>query len=255
MRIQSALAAAVAAGCLVVAAQAADPVRVDGTLVGAPLPATWRIYGAALAGNNGKIYIRVEAEGNCHTEWREECQTYPDGHVVCRPQPVWVCDQAYSLFLMPPSIRIDGKNVLYGAATGDLKIGEVRSFLFWKWIALRDGARIQPGYLQSSLILDTDRLNGRKGEERGDTFVRLHGEEKTIDMLVGFKGVTNHGARELIRGAGYGGEFAAANDWTAADPAKGQIGIRVTPSEGSAILSRLQANRLVTGIRPFVAAN
>ncbi|MBI4866729.1 MAG: hypothetical protein HY816_07230 [Candidatus Wallbacteria bacterium] len=236
-----------------VGVQAGTPVKVDGVLTGPALPPYWRIIGAALVGHDNKIFIRVDAEGNCHTEWREECHAGPNGQVICRPVPVYVCDQTYALFQMPPTVRIDGKNVLWNSGSADLKIGEVKSFLFWKWISLREGAKIQAAYTTAALLLDTDRLSTGTLADRPANFERLHGPEASIELLVGFKGVTNNGARELIRGAGYHGGFAEANTWTGADPSRDAIGIRVTPSEGAALISKLQSNPLVTGIKPYAA--
>ncbi|MBI3892762.1 MAG: hypothetical protein HY303_14665 [Candidatus Wallbacteria bacterium] len=257
MKIRSLLVkSALALGIVILAvatATAAAPVKVDGTLIGPGIPPYWRLIGAALVGHDSKIYIRVDAEGNCHTEWRQECNALPNGGVVCHQVPYYVCDQTYALYLMPSTVRIDGKSVLWNSGSADLKIGEVKSFLFWKWIALRDGANIQAGYNTAALVLDTGRLTAGTLADRAANFERIYGAEKTVDLVVGFQGATNHAARELIRGAGYAGDFADANTWTGADPTRDQIGIRVSPSEGAALISRLQGNALVTGIKPYAS--
>lgn len=228
-------------------------VKVDGVLVGPALPSYWRILGAALVGHDGKIYIRVDAEGNCRTEWRQECHTLPNGQVVCNPVSQWVCDQSYALFLMPSSVRIEGKNVLYTEGQKVLKIGVVKSFLIWKWISLDDAVRLQASPAQAALLMDVDRLSPPTKADREETFVKLHGRDGQVDLMVGFRDVSNAHAREMLRQAGYHGEFAPLNTWTGADPTRDQIGVRVTPSEGSALLSRLQNNPLITGIKPYVA--
>ncbi len=232
------------------AAQAAGTqVDVDGSLVGPALPSWWRVVGAALVGHDGKLYIRVDGEGNCRTEWRQECYAGPNGQVICHPVSQWVCDQSYALFLMPSSLRIDGKNVLFNDGARDLKIGVVKSFLIWKWISLEDGAHLQAGHGQARLVLETGRLAPPKAE-RVENFARLYGSDGKVGLLVSFRNTTNGSAREMVRAAGYRGEVAPVNTWQGQDPSRDTLGLLVTPSEGAALIARLQANPLVTGVKP-----
>ncbi len=232
-------------------AQATEPVTVEGTLVGYPIPTYWRIFGADMVGRDGKLYLRVMAEGNCRTEWREECHSAGDGRVICRQIPERVCDETYALHLLPEGFRIDDKRVLFASGGAEYRIGKVKSFLFWKWISLRDGVNIQATYDRAALVLDLDALGNSTDESvRVDNFARIYNEGASINLMVAFRGVNNDRARQILTSAGYAGDFAPVNDWRETDVTRNEIGIQVAPAEGAKLISLLQENPLVTSVKP-----
>ncbi|MBI4860804.1 MAG: hypothetical protein HY815_11160 [Candidatus Riflebacteria bacterium] len=239
--------------CLVLAStlvtySLAGSAEVVGTLGGAPLPAHYIIRATELVMKDGRAYIRVFGEGDCHTEFHQECHYVgnpPQYH--CYQVPQWVCYQALATFALPPVLTVNGRDVLYTANGANIKIGKVKQFLFWSWIALDENATIQASHTAAKLVINVGK---KPGADRRELFVRLHGQEPMVDLMVRFSGLTNRSARAVLRSIGYTGELAPGNDWGRADSTRDSIGIQVPVRQGAYLIGALKRHPQVVDVAP-----
>lgn len=246
MRLSRVLLACVAVPLVAVAAFAST--ELAGQLQGAPIPAHYKLLGADLYFHDGKPFIEVSAEGDCHYEFHQEC--YWSGgnppQYVCHNVPTWVCVRDFARFAMPNSLQLRGKDVLYVNGDQNLKIGYVKSFLFWKWIKLLGNASIQATYSKATLCIQD---GGAPRVDRQDTFAKLHGEP-VVDLMVKFQNVSVVEARALLRASGYAGELAPTNDWREGDVTRDEIGVRLPVKAAAALIAKLKTSTKVVGVRP-----
>ena len=222
-------------------------VELEGKLIGSPLPPTYNLTGNDLYFHQGNPYIEVRGEGDCHYEWHQEC--YMQGNppqMVCHQVPQWVCMQDRAEFQLPASVQLRNKDVFFAATGGDVKIGSVKSFLFWTWIKLGDNAQIASTHARATLKINT---GAAPHADRGEIFARLNAEP-SVDLLVKFQNVSVAEARLLLVKAGYEGELAPTNDWSAADVTHDEIGVRLPVRSAAALISRLKQSARVVGVRP-----
>jgi hypothetical protein len=240
----AALLAVLAAGAF------AGSIEVGGQLLGAPIPPHYRLTGAEMYFKDGKAYIEVRGEGDCHYEFHQEC-SWTGGNppqYVCHQVPVWTCVQDLATHALPAgAVTLQDKDVFYNAGGHALKIGVVKSFLFWKWIALLDNARIHATQSTAKLVVNP----GSRAPEvdRTTTFARLH-TEPTVDLLVKFQGVDVATARTLLRRAGYDGVLAPTNNWTDGDVTRDELGIRLPVKQAAALIAKIKTLDKVVGVRP-----
>ena len=130
----------------------AQDIVIDGVRQGW-LNHNWDLVGKELIVRNGTPYIRVDTRGNCHYEYEQHCKTLPDGTVDCETIPKWVCDNRSGLFTLPDTIKTVGKEVRYISGDKDLKLGKMKSFLFWKWVKLEKNIGIFSDIKTAKLII------------------------------------------------------------------------------------------------------
>ena len=236
------------AAAVALAGNLAGNVELEGKLLNAPIPQGYNITGGDLYFHQGKAFVEVRGEGDCHYEWHQECDMVGNPpHYVCHQVPQWTCMQDRTEFAMPASLSLRNKDVFFtGPAQGDVKIGEVRSFLFWTWIKLGDHARLVVTGSTAKLAID---LGGAPRADRQDIFARLYGEP-VVDLLVKFRNVGNAEARGLLRTAGYEGEVAGSNDWSERDLTHDEIGVRMPVRQAAALIAKLKQNPRIAGVRP-----
>lgn len=246
MRLSRVLLACVAVSLVAAAAYAST--ELAGQLQGAPIPSTYKILGAELYFHDGKPFIEVSAEGDCHYEFHQECY-WTGGNppqYVCHNVPTWVCVRDAARFAMPASIVLRGKDVFYTNGGHDVRIGYVKSFLFWKWINLLGNASIQAAHASATLRIQD---GGAPRADRQDTFAQLYAEP-VVDLMVKFQNVSAKEARALLREAGYAGELAPTNDWRESDLTRDEIGVRLPVKAAAALIAKLKTSAKVVGIRP-----
>ena len=225
----------------------AATVELDGKLEGAPLPATFSVTGGDLYFNHDVPFVEVRGEGDCHYEFHQEC--YMAGnppHLVCQQVPQWVCVQDRAAFRMPASLVLRGKDVFYSASGHDTKIGAVKSFLFWTWIRLGDNAKLTVTANRAVLRVDT---GAGIRADREVAFAALY-PEPVVDLMVKFQGVSAQEARRVLRKAGYDGELAPGNDWSAADVTHDELGVRLPVRQAAALIAKLKQSPRVVLVRP-----
>lgn len=224
----------------------AASVELEGKLQGAPLPATYNITGADLYFNHGKPYVEVRGEGDCHYEFHQEC--YVAGNppqMICHQVPQWVCFQDRATYAMPASLVLRDKDV-YFTGQGDHKIGTVKSFLFWTWIALADNAKL--AVTTNKAVLHVD-LGAGAPRPRAENFAKIYGEP-TVDLMVKFQTVNVREARAIVRKAGYDGVLSPTNDWTVSDVTRDELGVRLPVRAAASLIAKLKQNIHVVGVRP-----
>ncbi len=124
----------------------------DGTSTGYLNP-SWDLVGTSLITKDNTPYVRVNTEGNCHYEWRQKCQTLPDGQVHCESVPEWVCDYRSSLFTLPEEVVVQDNEVRYQTADRDIKVGSLKNFLWWKWVKLEENVGIVSDIVSARLVI------------------------------------------------------------------------------------------------------
>jgi|SaaInl4_135m_RNA_FD_contig_31_646985_length_980_multi_5_in_0_out_0_1 hypothetical protein len=124
----------------------------DGTSTGYLNP-NWDLVGTSLITKDNTPYIRVNTEGNCHYEWRQKCETLPDGHVNCTTVPEWTCDYRSALFTLPPEVVVRDNEVHYQKDERDIKVGVLKNFLWWKWVKLEENIGVFSDILSARLII------------------------------------------------------------------------------------------------------
>jgi hypothetical protein len=245
MRLSRVLLACVAVP--LVAAAAFASTELAGQLQGAPIPAHYKLLGADLYFHDGKPFIEVNAEGDCHYEFHQEC--YWNGgnppQYVCHNVPTWVCVRDFARFAMPNSIVLRDKDVYYVNGGQNVKIGHVKSFLFWKWIKLHGNASIAATHASATLRIQ----DGAPRADRQETFAKLHAEP-SVDLMVKFQNVSVVEARALLRDNGYQGELAPTNDWREGDVTRDEIGVRLPVKSAAALIAKLKTSTKVVGVRP-----
>jgi hypothetical protein len=244
------LVALLALPLLLVSAPAlASTVELAGALDGAPIPPRYDVVGADMVFKSGRAHIEVRAEGDCHYEYHEECHAAGNPPTyICHPVPTWVCLTDYASFALPSTVVLRGKEVYYTADGANLRIGVVKSFLFWSWIKLDPNARLNAGRDHASLIVDVPASAPRA--DRQEVFTRLHGADPVVELMVRFQGVGNAQARGILKAAGYAGPIAPTNDWSATDLTRNWIGIQVGVRQATSLIARLKSNRRVTDVAP-----
>lgn len=232
---------------LAAAAAFAGNVELEGRLLGTPLPFHYNLTGSDLYFHQGKPYIEVRGEGDCHTEWHQEC--HPQGNppvMVCHQVPQYVCYQARAQYVLPESVTLRAREVFYN----DVKIGDVKSFLFWTWIKLAPNARLKATHNRAVLAINT---GNAPTTDRAEVFARLY-TEPFVDLMVKFQTATNTEARQILRAAGYDGELATTNDWSERDITTDEIGVRLPVRQAAALIAKLKASPRVVTVRPATAA-
>jgi len=141
-------------------ATVAETLVVPGELDGFANPPFWRLVAAGVDFDDEGVYIWVDAEGNCRTEWRQECHTNSQGQVVCRRVPEYKCDRDTAYYSLPETCTVDtdAKRAYYAAESGTLAFGKGKRFLWNTWISLFEGADLQVTHDSANLVLDTDQL-------------------------------------------------------------------------------------------------
>ena len=233
---------------LLAAGAFAGSVEVEGKLLNAPIPQSYNLTGADLYFNQGKPYVEVRGEGDCHTEWHQEChmQGNPPQY-VCHNVPQWTCVQDRVQFAMPTSVTLRNKDVFFAGPAGELKIGQVKSFLFWTWIKLGGNAKLVVAHNRATLRIDTGA--GAPVADRQETFAKLY-PEPVGDLMVKFRNVNNAGAVKALRELGYEGEVAHTNDWSARDVTSDEIGVRLPVKQAAKLIATLKTSPQVVGVRP-----
>lgn len=228
-------------------------VELEGKLLNAPIPLSYNLTGGDLYFHQGKPYVEVRGEGDCHYEWHQECyfQGNPPQY-VCHQVPQWVCVQDRAQFLLPGSVTLANKDVFYAGANGNVRIGVVKSFLFWTWIKLGDNAKLAVSHNRAVLRIDLG--NGAPRTDRQEVFASLYSEPAvklpSVDLMVKFQNVSNVEARQLLVKAGYEGELAGSNDWSERDMTRDEIGVRLPVRQAAALIAKLKQSSRVLGVRP-----
>ncbi|MCO4780796.1 MAG: hypothetical protein KC646_00625 [Candidatus Cloacimonetes bacterium] len=114
---------------------------------------SWRLVRKELAVNKKTPYLYVEVEGNCHYEYEQECTPKPNGGVDCHTVPKWTCDYDSKAFTLPKEVVVKGKEVRYQKDDLDIKLGKLKSFLFWKWVKTEDYVGIFTDIKSAKLII------------------------------------------------------------------------------------------------------
>ena len=159
---------------LLAAGLRAEVYTVPGTLAGYPIPPGFHLIADGVTHDKGNVYIWVDAEGNCHYEYKQECYAGPNGQVICHQVPVWKCDRATAWYKLPPFVTVneEAKRAYAEVAPGaKLTIGETKQFLWSKWIKLFDGAGTQVSYQGAALVLDSAKL---QSSLRQANFIELY---------------------------------------------------------------------------------
>lgn len=232
---------------LLAAAAFAGNVELEGRLLNAPLPFNYNLTGADLYFHQNKPYVEVRGEGDCHYEWHQECHMQGNPpQMVCQQVPQYVCYQARCTYAMPTTLTLRGREVFFN----DLKIGEVKSFLFWTWIKLGSNARLNASHNRAVLAVNT---GNAPATDREEVFAQLY-TEPVVDLMVKFQTVGNTEARDIVRNAGYDGELAATNDWSDRDVTKTELGLRLPVRQAAALIAKLKTSPRVVSVRPATAA-
>jgi len=136
----------------IVATSFAGDIVLDGTAVHYLNP-NWDLAGKDLIVRKGVPYLRVNTRGNCHYEYEQECHPKPDGGMDCKTVPKWVCDYRAGLFTLPATVKTEGSYVRFQDGEKDVKIGKMKSFLWWKWVSLEDNIGIWTDISSAKLII------------------------------------------------------------------------------------------------------
>jgi hypothetical protein len=228
----------------------AGPVEIPGMLQGPAIPFHYALVGADLFFNGTKAYIEVRGEGDCHTEMEQQCSWYgnpPQQHCIWVPHQV--CYPARALFAMPSSIVLSGRDVLWVDGSQSVKIGHVKSFLFWKWIVLENNAQLSVDRNRASVVVLQKAIGVRA--DRRDLFDGLYPQGSSVRLMVRFKGLTNHQARRALENGGYDGPIAPTNDWSKRDVTSDEIGIVANVRQAAHLIGALRAGGSVVSIRPI----
>lgn len=122
------------------------------------LDSTWDLVGKALIVKDSTPYIRVDTRGNCRWEWRQVCTPNQSGGVTCKPEAEWTCDYNSGLFSLPQEVKAINNEVRYINGEDNIKVGQMKNFLFWKWVSLES-------YVGIFTDIETARLIIRNPEE------------------------------------------------------------------------------------------
>lgn len=113
----------------------------------------WDLVGKDLIVRNGTPYLRIDTRGNCHYEYEQECHTLPNGQVSCHTVPKWVCDHRSALFTLPDTVKTVEKEVRFINEDLNIKLGQMKSFLFWSWVKLESNIGIFSDIESAKLII------------------------------------------------------------------------------------------------------
>jgi len=113
----------------------------------------WELIGKDVIVYKDKPWIKLDTRGNCRYEHEQQCTPLPNGGMNCTMVPKWVCDTDSTLFRLPESVTIQGKEVRYVAEGKDIKIGTMKSFLWFKWVSAENYVGIWTDRREARLIL------------------------------------------------------------------------------------------------------
>ena len=152
----------------VVSVNFSNDIVLEGTSTGYLNPA-WDMVGRDLIVKDKKPFIRIDTRGNCRYEWEQKCETDSNGNTNCHMVPEWVCDYRAALFSLPTEVQVKGKDVRYITDGQDIKIGYMKSFLWWKWVKTEEYVEIFSDINTAKLI-----LRGQETLKQLEQFEELH---------------------------------------------------------------------------------
>ena len=136
--------------------KAAEPFVIEAPAQGDLISSTFDIVSQKLAvSDDGKVELRVTAEGNCRLEKNPWDDVFPPDRPGGEPHEGWVCDEKEGVFVLPATVYLKGNYIVYDDGIRHFKLAKLKSFLFWEWLETRDNITIevQPPYDKAFILV------------------------------------------------------------------------------------------------------
>jgi hypothetical protein len=90
-----------------------------------------------------RVEISVKTEGRCRMVRDPWDDIYPPDQPGGSPREGWMCDEENGFFLLPETVYVKGKYIVYDDGVSVRKLAKRKGFFWFEWYKLRDNVRIE----------------------------------------------------------------------------------------------------------------